>query len=171
MPNDRCRRWQLTENNATIDKNETLRLLATVGKAQYIVACSEIGEKGTKHNHAFVVYDNAIRLSSLKAVFPRAHFEPCVGSNTDNRDYIIKDDEGFVESGKMPLDAVKRKSKQDIASDVVALLSAGKSLFEVVRISEYTDYVVRNYRQLKDIENDFRDKAFLEARRSRKGKH
>lgn len=167
MPNDRSRRWQLTENNATIDKNETLRLLATVGKALYIVACSEIGEKGTKHNHAFVVYENAIRLSSLKSVFARAHFEPCVGSNTDNKNYIIKDGD-FVESGSLPLDAVKRKSKQDIASDVVALLSEGKTLLEVVRISEYTDYVVRNFRQLKDIENDFKDKAYIEAVKSRK---
>ena len=155
MVNDeRSRRWQLTENNADYTKEQCAERLASVGKTIYVVSCSEMGESGTKHIHAFIIYDNSIRLTSIKKKFPRAHLERCLGSNVQNRAYIVKDDVEFFESGKMPL-ASESDRKLDVAKDVVELLSNGVPLERIML--EYTalcDYVVRNYRALKEIAHD-----------------
>lgn len=154
MPKDRSRRWQLTENNADYTKEECANILASIGQTRYVIACCEMGERGTKHIHAFVIYGNAISLTTLKKHFARAHFEPCQGSNVQNRDYICKDDKEPFESGVMPI-ASESDSKVDVASEVVNLISNGQTLESIMM--EYPalcDYVVRNYRSLKEIAND-----------------
>lgn len=154
MENERSRRWQLTENNATYTKEQGASLLASIGETMYVVACEEMGEKGTKHIHAFVIYKNAISLRSIKKHFPRAHLECCIGSNISNRAYVVKDDENFYESGSMPL-ASESARKRDDATEVVKLLSDGVPLESVMmEYPSLCDYVVRNYRSLKEIEKD-----------------
>lgn len=153
MENERSRRWQLTENNADYTKEQGAERIASIGQATYVISCEECGECGTRHIHAFVIFQNAISLNSLKKAFPRAHFEPCKGSNAQNREYIVKGGD-FYESGLMPITSdVERK--RDEASEVIKLLDNGVPLFSIIR--EYpllADYVVRNYRSLKEIEND-----------------
>lgn len=155
MEKDRSRRWQLTENNADYTKQDCANILASIGHTRYVVACSEIGENGTKHIHAFVIYDNSISLTSLKKHFPRAHFEACKGSNVENREYICKSDENAFESGVMPL-ASESDRKTDVASEVLTLLNNGTPLNRIMlEYPALSDYVVRNYRTLKEIEHDF----------------
>ena len=147
---DRSKKWQLTENNPDYTKREAVERLTSIGAAVYCVGCSEIGESGTKHIHAFVVYENAISMSSLKKLFPRAHFEHCRGSNVKNREYVVKDDKEPYEVGELPL--ATYDSGIDEASEVVALILNGKSPLEI--LSEYplyADYVVKNFRNLNDI--------------------
>lgn len=154
MENERSRRWQLTENNADYTKEQGAERLASIGQAIYVVSCEECGERGTKHIHAFVIFQNAISLNSLRKAFPRAHFETCKGTNVQNRAYIVKDDSAFYESGSMPITSEKER-KRDEASEVIKLLNDGVPLIAISR--EYpplADYVVRNYRSLKEIEND-----------------
>ena len=71
---ERTKQWQLTENNPSYTKKEAVERLSSIGTALYSIGCSEVGESGTSHIHAYVVYKNAIELSSLKNLFPRAHF-------------------------------------------------------------------------------------------------
>ena len=152
--NERSKRWQLTENNAAFTKQECAEALASIGKTNYVVSCEETGESGTKHVHAFIIYENAIRLKTLKSHFPRAHFEHCKGSNEENRAYVVKDDADVFESGTMPL-ASSSERKKDDASEVINLMNDGISLSQIM--TEYPplcDYVVRNYRSLREIEKD-----------------
>lgn len=156
MEKDRSRRWQLTENNAAYTKQECVKRLASIGRTTYVISCCEVGESGTKHIHAFVIYDNAIALKSLKKHFPRAHFEACIGSNVENREYIVKSDCEAVESGEMPIASASDR-KIDKSNEVITLLLDGVPLWRIMRdYSELCDYVVRNYRSLKEIAKDIR---------------
>ena len=148
---DRSKKWQLTENNPDYTKREAVERLTGIGEAVYCVGCSEIGESGTKHIHAFVVYKNAISMRSLKKRFPRAHFEHCRGSVASNREYVIKDDNEPYEVGECPLAVCEEKI--DAPSEVVALIvKSGLSPLEILTAyPRYADYVVRNFRNLNDI--------------------
>ena len=156
MPNERSRRWQLTENNPTYTKQEGANLFASIGEATYVVASCEIGESGTKHIHIFAIFKNAISLSSIKRHFPRAHLEACIGSNADNKAYVVKDDGDYYESGEMPVATGTTRGNVDIAHEVVNLLMSGVSLEELLtEYPPYTSYVVANYRNLCQIARDF----------------
>lgn len=148
---ERSKKWQLTENNPDYTKREAVERLTSIGEAYYAVGCSEVGESGTKHIHVFVVYKNAIALSSLKKLFPRAHFERCKGSIVQNREYIVKSDSDPYEVGEMPLAVYD--SGIDEASEVVALiLRSGLDPLEILgEYPQYADYVVKNFRNLKEI--------------------
>lgn len=148
---ERSKKWQLTENNPDYTKSEAVERLTSIGEAIYCVGCSEVGDSGTAHIHAFVVYKNAISMSSLKKLFPRAHFEHCKGSNIQNREYVVKSDKEAYEVGELPL--ATYDSGIDDASEVVALiLKSGLAPLEI--LSEYplyADYVVKNFKNLNEI--------------------
>lgn len=148
--NDRSKKWQLTENNPTYTKQEAVEALCKVGETFYAVGASEVGESGTKHIHVFIVYKNAISMSSLKKLFPRAHFEHCKGSNVQNREYVVKQDKEAYEVGELPL--ATYDSGIDEASEVVALILNGRSPLEILsEYPEYCDYVVKNFKNLSEI--------------------
>lgn len=148
---ERYRKWQLTENNPNYTKREAVERLTSIATAVYCLGCSEIGESGTSHIHAFVVFKNAIELGSLKRVFPRAHFEICRGSSQSNVDYIKKADPEPFEVGELPLVVVEER--EDIPSEVVGIiLECGLDPIEILkRFPRYTDYVVKNFRSLEEI--------------------
>lgn len=148
---DRSKKWQLTENNPDYSKREAVERLTAIGEAIYCVGSHEVGESGTEHIHVFVVYKNAISMSSLKKRFPRAHFEHCRGSVASNREYVIKDDKEPYEVGECPLAVSEERT--DAPSEVVALiLKSGKSPLEILTAyPKYADYVVRNFRNLDEI--------------------
>ena len=147
---ERSKQWQLTENNPTYTKRQAVERLTAVGTAIYGVGCSEVGESGTSHIHAFVIWKNAIELSTLKSLFPRAHFEHCKGSVQSNVAYITKDDAEPYEVGEKPV--VVSEAKADIPAEVVALILNGKGVYEIlVEYPQFTDYVVRNFRSLTEI--------------------
>jgi len=155
MEKDRSRRWQLTENNADYTKQQCLELLGSIGSTIYVVSCEETGESGTKHVHAFVIYENAISLKSLKKRFPRAHFESCKGSNIENRNYIVKSDSQAVESGTMPI-ANDSERKTNVASEVVGLLKDGYAVEDIMtEYPELCDYCIRFFRNLKEVQKEF----------------
>lgn len=148
---ERSRQWQLTENNPTYTKKEAVERLASIGSCQYGIGCSEVGESGTKHIHAYAVYKNAIELGSLKKLFPRAHFEKCKGNIQQNIDYVTKDDKDPYEVGDRP--AVVSEWKADYSAEVVALiLEKGKDPIEILgEYPRYSNYVVKNFRNLREI--------------------
>jgi len=148
---ERAKQWQLTENNPSYTKQEAVERLASVGTALYSIGCGEVGESGTSHIHAYVVYKNAIELSSLKGLFPRAHFERCKGSVQSNIDYISKDDTEPYEVGERPL--IVSEWKADVSAEVVSLiLECGLSPIQILgKYPRYCDYVVKNFRNLNEI--------------------
>ena len=148
---ERSKQWQLTENNPSYTKREAVERLASIGTCLFSIGCSEVGESGTSHIHAYVVYKNAIELSSLKGLFPRAHFEKCKGSVQSNIDYVSKDDNEPYSVGEAPL--VVSEWKADVSSEVVALiLESDLSPIEILgKYPRYCDYVVKNFRNLDEI--------------------
>lgn len=153
-------RWQVTENNPDTSKEQVCERLAKLGTAIYVIVADEVGEaSGTAHQHSFVIYKNAIRGSSLKKAFPRAHFEVCRGNNFENRDYLTKQG-SFIEQGEMPY-SVAPDRKRDIASEVLGLIvDKEQDPIDIFRSNpEYADYIVRNFKNLSEI-----------AEQSRKGK-
>lgn len=153
---ERSKQWQMTENNPDYTKREAVERLASIGTAIYGVGCSEVGESGTNHIHAYVVWKNAIELSSLKKQFPRAHFEKCKGSVQSNIDYITKDDTEPYEVGERPL--IVSEWKADVSAEVVALiLECGLGPIEILkRFPRYSDYIVKNFRNLSEIHDNIR---------------
>lgn len=154
------RQWQLTENNPSYTKREAVERLASIGTAQYVLGCGEVGESGTSHIHVYAVYKNAIELGTLKKQFPRAHFEKCRGSVNDNVEYISKDDPEPYEVGEKPL--VVSEWRVDVSSEVVALiLEKGLSPIEILsKYPRYCDYVVKNFRSLAEIYESNRTKRW-----------
>lgn len=158
IKSERARRWLFTENNCEIDKSEFVKRVCQIANANYAVASNEIGESGTKHIHCFVVFENAISLSSLKRFFPRAHLDRCVGTNAEVRAYVVKDDKEPYEVGSCPLTSISAR-KKDVSAEVVSLICQGVALRNILNdYKELSDYIVRNYRNLREIEKDFRYK-------------
>jgi len=154
---ERSKQWQLTENNPDYTKKEAVERLTSVGSPQYAIGCSEVGESGTRHIHVYVVYKNAIELSSLKRLFPRAHFEHVKGSVQENVEYISKDDPEPYEVGERPL--VVSEWKEDVSSEVVALILNGLAPVEILRkYPRYCDYVVKNFKNLREIYESIRSR-------------
>lgn len=155
---ERATQWQLTENNPDYTKEEAVERLTSIGTAIYGIGCSECGESGTRHVHAYVVWKNAIELGSLKKLFPRAHFERCKGSVQSNIDYISKDDPSPYKVGEPP--KVVGEWKADVSAEVVALiLVSGLSPIQILeRYPLYSDYVVKNFRNLSEIYASVRHK-------------
>ena len=156
---ERAKQWQLTENNPSYTKQEAVERLASIGTALYVIGCSEVGESGTSHIHAYAVWKNAIELVSLKKQFPRAHFEKCKGSVQANIDYVSKDDKEPYSVGEAPL--VVSDWRSDVSSEVVALiLECGLSPIQILgKYPRYCDYVVKNFRNLTEIYANVRHKA------------
>ena len=148
---ERSKQWQLTENNPSYTKQEAVERLTSIGTALYGIGCSEVGESGTSHIHAYVIWKNAIELNSLKSLFPRAHFEKCKGNIQSNIDYVSKDDTEPYEVGERPL--IVSEWKADVSSEVVALiLECGLSPIQILgKYPRYCDYVVKNFRNLSEI--------------------
>lgn len=87
----KCRKWCFTLNNWTNEeKNEILSHFGTM--AQYILGY-EVGEEGTPHIQGYLEFKNAVHMSSLKKVMPRAHLERAKGSTKQNYNYCSKDGE------------------------------------------------------------------------------
>lgn len=91
----RSRKWLLTINNPvehgyTHDyiKNTLLSFKAV----KYWCMCDEVGGKSNVyHTHLFIMGQNAIKFSTVKQRFPKAHIDFCRGMAQENRDYILKE--------------------------------------------------------------------------------
>lgn len=85
-----ARRWTFTENNSELS-HEQIEQLFTEGKSyKYLIFQLEVGENNTPHYQGFVIFDGVRRLSALKKLLPRAHWEPARGSSLQNRHYCSK---------------------------------------------------------------------------------
>lgn len=146
----RSRRWQITENNPTESLKDFAKRFKLVGGVKYVIGCEEVGENaGTRHFHYYVVFENAVRGSSLKEVFTRSHFETCVGSEEDNIRYITKQTGDKYEEGKR---SEPVRTSGDLAQLVMGFMLEGETPLSIVQNHiECADYVVKNYRNLEEI--------------------
>lgn len=144
------KRWCFTLNNycdADVSK------LDTVADVEYLVAGKEVGATGTPHLQGFIVFTARKRLTAVRAVFERAHWEVARGSSEQAADYCKKDGE-YVERGTCPRSAGAAGGDAEAARWKRAREAAEKG-----DLSEIPDDIyVRYYRTLKEIKKDHMEK-------------
>lgn len=87
MNSTKSRSWTYTLNNFTEDEIKKLEELPVL-----IHYCGkEKGEKDTPHLQGYITFDNHKRLSALKKINSRIHWEIAKGDEADNFIYCLKD--------------------------------------------------------------------------------
>lgn len=83
------KRWCFTLNNPKYD-HETM--ITMFGDVNYYVFQKEKGEKGTEHYQGYIEFKKKIRLSALKKIINKAHWEQAKASRLKNIDYCTKNE-------------------------------------------------------------------------------
>lgn len=131
-------RWCFTLNNYT-DADETL---IQGWDTKYLVYGHEVGEKGTPHLQSFVIFPKLYRLSAVRKLLARAHWEAAKGTSLEAATYCKKEDVKPFERGTPPTPG-KRTDLDLIAESA----KAGASLQELSDINPAT--YIRNYRGIQ----------------------
>lgn len=90
----RNRKYLITINNPHDHKIDKAYIDKSLSKytTKYYCGCEEIGgETGTHHIHLYLYFENAIKFSSIKKIFPPANIQPALGNSYQCRDYILKE--------------------------------------------------------------------------------
>lgn len=94
------RTWAFTLNHYTEDELERIEEFFEAGSIKYLVYGKEVGEAGTPHLQGTINFHSPTRLSLLKRVLGRAHWEQCRNPIASYA-YCKKDDD-FTEFGEIP---------------------------------------------------------------------
>lgn len=82
--------WCFTLNNFTTEEFEKFKSLKDNGDVKYIIFQHECGDSGTNHLQGYVQLASKKRMSYLKSIDSRAHWEPARGTAEQNRNYCSK---------------------------------------------------------------------------------
>lgn len=133
-------RWCFTLNNYTPAEEAAIQ----AWKCSYLIYGREVGECGTPHLQGFVTFGGRQqRLSGVKKLCPRAHWEPAQGTSAQAAEYCKKDGDTF-EKGKTPFPG--KRSDLEEACDMI---KDGKRLREVA--DELSSTYVKFSRGIKDL--------------------
>nr|WPR18728.1 MAG: hypothetical protein [Crogonang virus 166] len=97
-------KWCFTLNNYTPAEYAKFASLFNPTRFKYITFGKEQGQTGTPHLQGYLVLINKARLSTLRAICPRSHWECARGTHEQAARYCQKDGE-FEEFGVLPSDA------------------------------------------------------------------
>jgi len=149
MSTAQSKRWCFTINNY-VEEDLTLE---DSWDYEYLIYGQEEGETGTPHLQGFVIFESNKRLTAVKALHSRAHWEVARGTAQQAAEYCKKD--GFwVEFGTPPLTAGVAGGEAEKARWEAAKLSAMTGDLDDVP----ADIFVRYYRTLKEIKKDYMHK-------------
>lgn len=135
-------RWCFTLNHPTAAEEAAVKALAE--EAKYLVCGREVGEQGTPHLQGFVNLKKKKRLTTMKKLLPRAHFEPARGSDEDNKKYCSKGGNLLIEHGD-PCGPGKRTDLHLACS----LIAAGESMRSVAE--QHPETFVKYFRGLQQL--------------------
>lgn len=125
-----ARRWIFTLNNPQENEHATLEL---GGHARAAVWQLERGLNGTLHIQGYVEFSRPMRLTAVRGVLPRAHWEQARGNAQQCADYASKDDtrvDGPWKLGKIGGESGKRSDLEVVAQ---AVLQDGAKPSDVAR--------------------------------------
>lgn len=134
----RSRRWCFTLNNYTQDDI----LVISSWESTYTIFGRETGEGGTPHLQGFVILKETTRLSGVKRLSSRSHWEVARGTSLQAAEYCKKDGD-YLEFGTFPASQGRRN---DLEAAVATLKSDG--LAAVAR--EHTEVFIKYSRGLRD---------------------
>lgn len=133
-------RWCFTLNNYDASDEAAFQALLPL----YLVYGREIGDSGTPHLQGFITFKQQQRLSALKKISPRSHWEIAKGTSLQASDYCKKDGD-YYESGTPPT-----QGKRTDLENACALISTGCSLKRVAE--EHPVVYVKYARGLRDLQ-------------------
>lgn len=142
-----ARTWDFTLNNYTDEEIEVVKRWAT--EVKKITVSKEIGEEGTAHLQGRVTFARVYRLSALKKLLPRAHWEQTIAEQDSL--YILKAGSEVI----VQVDNRQQGKRNDIAQACeMVKKSVGKSrpLRDVAK--EMPTTFVRYYKGLEALANE-----------------
>jgi len=153
----RGRRWCFTLNNPYDGESNRL-VLEWPETVVYSLYQLEKGKEGTPHYQGYVCMSTQTTLAAMRNIIPKAHWEVCKGSHTQNKVYCTKAEtrvDGPWEHGKEP--------SQGERVDLVALketMDSGASMKQIVQEhpAAFLRYgrSIREYRQIMQPERDWK---------------
>lgn len=146
--------YQLTINSP-LEKGWTHKHIFEVLKSKFktlVYACMADEQGSMHHTHIFVVFSSRVRFSMIKKYFPQAHIEKCLGSASENVNYIKKRGKwsedptkqekvipgSFEEFGECPPDS---KGKRHDLSELYQMIADGLTNAEILTINQ--DYILQ----------------------------
>lgn len=100
MAGTRARRWCFTLNNPTDDEQVTVKTAFSSANTKFIiVGFEEAPTTGTPHLQGFVHFKTVQRITALKKLLPRAHFEMARGTDKENHNYCTKMGQTMIQHG------------------------------------------------------------------------
>lgn len=112
------RSYCFTINNYENDIKEKIALW----KCRYVIGGYEIGESGTKHIQGYIEFKETHRISALKKIHDKAHWEKRRGTRDEARNYCMKDND-FFEFGSWENGG---QGKRNDLNDLVTKLKNGE---------------------------------------------
>lgn len=155
MGGPQCSRWCFTLNN--FEKSVDYKKLFSDERnnLRRCVWGVEKGEQGTNHLQGYFEFHRSYRISHLKVILPRAHFEAARGNAKQNYEYCTKDGsfetlgdwEVILKSGTK-----RRRAEHEHKSLLLGLLGSDRERFKnsiqyIARKSAYDERV----RELSDL--------------------
>ncbi|ABA53822.1 rep protein [Raven circovirus] len=137
-----AKRWCFTLNNYTDEEVSAVKAW-NASEYHYAVVGREKGENGTPHLQGYIHLKKKARLSTLKKLLSRAHWEKARGSDSDNEAYCTKDGDVILTLG-MPVEG----NRSDL-SGAVAAVKAGSRMVDIAR--EFSEVYVKYGRGLREL--------------------
>lgn len=135
-----AKRWCFTLNNYDNQDKITIKNIECV----YQIVGREIGKQGTKHLQGYIEFKGGKRLSTLKKINPRIHWEKCKGNQKQNIAYCSKSGKFWTrgkpkEQGKR-WDLIKMREHLGSGGNLRTIIT-GESNLQVIRTAEkYLEY-------------------------------
>lgn len=135
--------WCFTLNNWTAEEYEAI----IAWSCKYLVVGKETGSNGTMHLQGFVSLHVNHRLTAVKRLQSRAHWELARGTSLENFTYCSKDGD-FVETGTRPLTREEQRlSQKERWTDVIRAAKEGSAEAEYPReFVQYNSCLTRLFR-------------------------
>ena len=156
----RYRRWCLTIwDFEKFPNKQVLKDYICMKKVRYAIFGIEHTQSGKLHYQTYIHYENGCTFDAMQKLFGTAHIEAAKGSDSDSNVYCGKEDTEPCIIGT-PNIAKPVIDKGDIAQAIVQLMydrEGDVNVFDLIQVSpDYADYLIKNYRTLKDIAFDMR---------------
>lgn len=138
------RQWCFTINNY---QQSDIEIIAE-WPHKYIIYGKESGESGTPHLQGYAVFNTMQRLSGVKKLHNKAHWEMAKGNSEQNVAYCSKQGD-FTELGDRP------KTKRQLGEAEAERWEAARKAAKAGDIDDVpADIYIRYYRTLKEIKKD-----------------
>jgi len=149
--------YMFTINNPTEEDTPLL------WETKYIIYQKERGQEGTVHLQGYVIFKKAMRISALKKINARAHWEKRRGTHEQAKAYCSKEDtriEGPFAQGEEPA-----QGKRSDLLEIKEKLDQGVSMKEIAA-DHYGSWCryrqsFAAYRQLSQPERNFKTQVFV----------